>query len=145
MLINISDHYTRTKANSPESEQASVRVLGCLMGQQTGRVVDISNSFEIKYKVGPSGVDIDEGFLVHKQEQCERLPVEFDQRAVSGVASVTVVRHKVRTLTADKQTFASLDVVGWYGTGAQATDADMIIHRKVRDSARRWHGHHDCD
>ena len=32
---------------------------------------------------------------------------------------------------ADKQTFASLDVVGWYSTGSKLEESDMTLHRKV--------------
>jgi hypothetical protein len=35
-------------------------------------------------------------------------------------------------LPADKQTFPQQDVVGWYTTGADISDADMPIQRKVR-------------
>ncbi len=67
VLINISDHWTRTKANVGRP----TRVMGILLGQQVGRTVDISNSFEIKYTAGPEGeAQIDMPFLVHKQEQC---------------------------------------------------------------------------
>lgn len=33
---------------------------------------------------------------------------------------------------ADKQTFPQQDVVGWYATGGELTEADMHIQRKVR-------------
>eukprot|EP00210_Caulerpa_lentillifera_P005668 g5420.t1 len=44
VLINLSDHYTRvhSNANAPNTV-----VFGCLLGLQSGRVVDISNSFEV--------------------------------------------------------------------------------------------------
>ena len=71
VLINVSDHFTRIRANS--GDQDKVRVLGCLLGQQEGRVVDISNSFEIKYQLTPEGYAFDDAFLVKKQEQCERV------------------------------------------------------------------------
>ncbi len=69
MLINISDHSTRVHANDPV-EGERTRVLGCLLGQQTGRVVDISNSLELKYEAQAHGVVIDEAFMAKKQEQC---------------------------------------------------------------------------
>ncbi len=70
VLINISDHATRIKANSPDA-QSPPRVLGCLLGQQSGRVVDISNSLELKYSAGNEGIVIDEAYLIKKQEQCK--------------------------------------------------------------------------
>ena len=70
VLINISDHHTRTRANAPAGSKEGIRVLGCLLGQQAGRVVDISNSFEMRYREG-SSAEIDEAFLHKKMEQCE--------------------------------------------------------------------------
>ena len=72
VLINISDHHTRTRANTGAP---AVKVLGCLLGTQSGRTVDISNSFEIKYE-GPTAAEggpvvIDHAFLLKKQDQCE--------------------------------------------------------------------------
>lgn len=70
MLINISDHATRIKATSG-SPASEVRVLGCLLGQQVGRVVDISNSFELRHELaGDGSVLLDEAFLTKKLGQC---------------------------------------------------------------------------
>ena len=71
VLINVSDHHTRTKANTPGGGGAVPRVMGCLLGQQSGRTVDISNSFEMKYDQGPEGLVINVAFLQKKMEQCE--------------------------------------------------------------------------
>lgn len=83
MLININDHHIRTKANTPAGNAGGSsgsnltgsgspnKVLGILLGVQSGRSVDISNSFEIKYQLVDGMVVIDDGFLLHKQEQCE--------------------------------------------------------------------------
>ncbi|KAI7842094.1 hypothetical protein COHA_004289 [Chlorella ohadii] len=112
VLINISDHHTRTLANqgAPAGEASTsaagggggrcVRVLGCLLGTQTGRTVDISNSFEVRCVEGTD--DIDEPFLQKKMEQY-------------------------------KQTFPQQDMVGWYATGTDISDADMAIQRKLME------------
>ena len=34
VLINVSDHHTRSKANNVDSSGGQFRVLGCLLGQQ---------------------------------------------------------------------------------------------------------------
>lgn len=70
VMINVSDHHTRVKANSPSG--AATPVMGCLLGSQSGRVVDISNSFEIEYTMHDGKVVINDAFLTRKQEQCER-------------------------------------------------------------------------
>ncbi|GLC51813.1 hypothetical protein PLESTB_000551200 [Pleodorina starrii] len=101
VLINISDHHTRTRANTPGAPIPSV--LGCLLGSQSGRTVDIRNSFEVRYSTAADGsVEVDIPFLVKKQEQY-------------------------------KQVFKTLDVVGWYATGSAATDAHMLCHRKISE------------
>lgn len=74
MLINISDHSTRVHANNPV-EGPRTRVMGCLLGQQSGRVVDISNSLEIKYEAGEQGLVPDEAYMAKKQEQCASLTI----------------------------------------------------------------------
>lgn len=71
VLINISDHHTRTRANTGAAPGAAVRVLGCLLGSQAGRTVDIANSFEMRLKAGGGEAEVDEAFLQKKMEQCE--------------------------------------------------------------------------
>ena len=70
VLLNVSDHHTRAKANAEDASTAP-RVLGCLLGHQTGRIVDISNSFEFAYENTPQGVMLDMTLLTKKTEQCE--------------------------------------------------------------------------
>lgn len=70
VLLNVSDHHTRAKANLEDPSLPPPRVLGCLLGQQTGRVVDVSNSFEFMYENAASGLIIDEDLLTKKTEQC---------------------------------------------------------------------------
>ncbi|EIE22810.1 Mov34-domain-containing protein [Coccomyxa subellipsoidea C-169] len=77
VLINISDHATRMRANKL-GEENNYRVLGCLLGQQSGRVVDISNSLEINYHIGELGIDIDEAYLTRKQEQYKQTFPKLD-------------------------------------------------------------------
>ncbi|DBB04951.1 TPA: hypothetical protein ACH3X3_010232 [Trebouxia sp. C0006] len=102
VLLNVSDHHTRAKANLEDPSLPPPRVLGCLLGQQTGRVVDVSNSFEFMYENTASGLIIDEGLLTKKTEQY-------------------------------KQVFPKLDIVGWYATGEDVQEADMLIHRKIME------------
>lgn len=75
VLINISDHHTRTLANAGPDAAGGAgappppRVLGCLLGSQAGRTVDITNSFEMRFAEG-SAAEIDQAFLQKKMEQC---------------------------------------------------------------------------
>ncbi|CAL8470813.1 g10355 [Coccomyxa elongata] len=77
VLINISDHATRVRANKV-GQATNHRVLGCLLGQQSGRVVDISNSLEINYHIGEHGVVIDEAYLTKKQDQYKQTFPKLD-------------------------------------------------------------------
>lgn len=69
VLINISDHFVRVRANGLSQE--SGRVYGCLLGQQIGREVSVSNSFEMKVTEKMGEPEVDEPFLLKKQDQCE--------------------------------------------------------------------------
>lgn len=71
VLINVSDHHTRTRANTPAAPSSGVKVLGALLGSQSGRTIDISNSFEVKFDVVDGSLVIDNPFLLKKQGQCE--------------------------------------------------------------------------
>lgn len=74
VLINLSDHYTRIKANSTAGTH--VRVMGCLLGSQSGRTVDISNSFEMRFDA--EGLNLDQAFLTKKQEQYKQVFPKLD-------------------------------------------------------------------
>ena len=97
VIVNISDHYTRIKA---QRSGKSSRVIGCLLGCQSGRTVEIFNSFELvtpdlsqptsgdgsgsssgrvvsggdKGKAGETeelAIELDSAFLTTKMEQCK--------------------------------------------------------------------------
>lgn len=59
----------RIRAN--DLAQGSGRVYGCLLGQQIGREVSVSNSFEMKVTDKMGEPELDEAFLLKKQDQCE--------------------------------------------------------------------------
>jgi len=67
VVINISDHWTRTKV---QNKIAKPRVIGALLGTQDGRNVEIFNSFELVYDVVDGVVIIDTEYLNTKQDQC---------------------------------------------------------------------------
>lgn len=72
VLINVSDHHTRLLACQPENSVTIPRALGLLLGQQDGRKVDISNSFEVCYDVIEDQCVIDTEFAMRRLEQCKR-------------------------------------------------------------------------
>lgn len=66
VVVNISDHFTREKC----LKKGTARVFGVLLGQQEGRRVEISNSFEML--MGADGI-IDPEFLKERQDQFFRV------------------------------------------------------------------------
>lgn len=111
MLINLSDHYTRVKSNTPGAD--GTIVFGCLLGAQSGRVLDISNSFEVICNL--SGFNW--SFTDTRLEQCS---LNFHLQCFLILPDV------------DKTVFPYLDLVGWYTVGnVQLNEQHMIIQRKV--------------
>jgi len=68
VIINISDQYTRAKCSSPNP-----RVLGVLLGVQSGRKVEIFNSFELVYTLADAKVVLTVDYLKLKQEQMRKV------------------------------------------------------------------------
>ncbi|KAI3940543.1 hypothetical protein MKW98_024950 [Papaver atlanticum] len=91
VIVNVSDHYTRVKsqayhsqlsagANAPTSSSSpssleSPRVFGCVIGTQTGRTVEIFNSFELLYD--PQTDSLDRAFLLKKEELYKKVFPNF--------------------------------------------------------------------
>eukprot|EP00898_Chlorokybus_atmophyticus_P006793 jgi/Chlat1/7114/Chrsp57S06799 len=103
VIVSISDHHTRIKAQQTAGSGGVPRVIGCLLGLQSGRVVEICNSFELKYDAVSSGaVEIDREFFQQKTEQY-------------------------------KKVFPTYEILGWYSTGSEASDDDMQIHKLMME------------
>ncbi|CAN4103839.1 unnamed protein product [Withania somnifera] len=85
VILNVSDHYTRVKSQSqPPSSQSSngadspsvpPRVFGCVIGVQSGRTVEIFNSFELLFD--PVTQSLDRAFLEKKQELYKKVFPNF--------------------------------------------------------------------
>ncbi|KAJ7568300.1 hypothetical protein O6H91_01G026700 [Diphasiastrum complanatum] len=79
VIVNVSDHFTRIKAQSGVGTTGSrphPRVYGCVIGIQSGRTVEILNSFELQYD--PDLDSIDRPFLELKQEQYRKVFPKYD-------------------------------------------------------------------
>ena len=104
VLINVSDHHTRVAAQLDPGESSVERVMGCLLGFQTGtREVEICTSFEVATTrdAATDAPGLDASYL-----------------------SDQIARYK--------QVFPKFDVVGWYATGAGVDrERDMPIHRSL--------------
>lgn len=121
VVINVSDHYTRFAAmrifpeaaarNAAADPSASVdtltdlrgntRVIGILLGVQSGRTVEICHSFELQAAM--SGENLTE------------VNPEFMQKRISQY----------------KQIFGQYNVVGWYCTGSEVSPEDLRLHTDV--------------
>eukprot|EP01102_Stenamoeba_stenopodia_P008075 TRINITY_DN2291_c0_g1_i1.p1 TRINITY_DN2291_c0_g1~~TRINITY_DN2291_c0_g1_i1.p1 ORF type:complete len:299 (-),score=49.64 TRINITY_DN2291_c0_g1_i1:125-1021(-) len=97
VIINISDHFTRERV---QKDVANPRVIGALFGVQTGREVEIMNSFELTYNIVDNAVILDTEFLNQRAEQFK-------------------IMYKTQ------------EFLGWYSSGAAATDADLLVHKQV--------------
>lgn len=74
VIMNISEHWTRTKAQ----EGRPVPVYGALIGKQAGRDIEIMNSFELDYTTIDSNVVIDRDYYNTKEEQFKQVFSEMD-------------------------------------------------------------------
>jgi len=76
VIINISDHATRARMSGGGKTQP--RVLGALYGVQSGRSVEIFNSFEIVYTEVDGSVVIDPEYVKAKLEQYGQVFKNYD-------------------------------------------------------------------
>jgi len=75
VLMNISDHFTRVKAQNLGAAQ---RVIGALLGTQEGRQVSILNSCELTYTQTAAGIDLDFDFTDKRLELFAQVFPTFD-------------------------------------------------------------------
>eukprot|EP01062_Namystynia_karyoxenos_P026946 TRINITY_DN20795_c0_g1_i1.p2 TRINITY_DN20795_c0_g1~~TRINITY_DN20795_c0_g1_i1.p2 ORF type:complete len:305 (+),score=101.08 TRINITY_DN20795_c0_g1_i1:81-995(+) len=98
VVLNISDHHTRAKTTSREGDR---RVVGALLGVQTGRKLEIHTSFELVAKIAADGtVEIDPVYAEEKKN------------------------HYM-------QVFPTYDLVGWYTTGRGLSQKDLAPHQTI--------------
>merc|ERR1719348_1223348 len=74
VIMNISEHWTRIKAQKGKPEQ----VFGALIGKQAGRDIEIMNSFELDYNMIEGQVVIDRDYYNLKEEQFKQVFSDMD-------------------------------------------------------------------
>jgi len=74
VIMNISEHWTRIKAQEGKSEQ----VLGAVIGKQKGRNIEIMNSFELLFDRIEGDVVIDRDYYNTKEEQFKQVFSDLD-------------------------------------------------------------------
>lgn len=67
VIMNISDHWTRIRAQKGFKSQ----VYGALIGKQKGRNIEVMNSFELKFDLVGDEVHILMDYYNTKEEQCK--------------------------------------------------------------------------
>ncbi|KAI8354051.1 maintenance of mitochondrial structure and function-domain-containing protein [Blakeslea trispora] len=77
VLLNISDHYTRTKLQNP-SVAENGKLYGALLASQSGRDIDIINSFELLSIAQDQPIELDKSFLLYKLEQLKQVFPQLD-------------------------------------------------------------------
>ncbi|CAI7813703.1 unnamed protein product [Closterium sp. NIES-54] len=119
VIVNMSDHYTRVKA---QQGGLPSRVVGCLLGMQSGRVVEIFNSFEVIYEArGGDGAG-----------SSSNPPEAMD--GGSGEPEIVIDRSFLAVkMEQYKKVFPKYDVLGWYSTGTDVRPADMHVHKALMD------------
>mmetsp|Transcript_29079 Transcript_29079/g.76173 ORF Transcript_29079/g.76173 Transcript_29079/m.76173 type:complete len:347 (-) Transcript_29079:1505-2545(-) len=102
VIINISDHFTRIRAQHGGRAQT---VTGILLGYQSGRQVELTNSFEVLVAV--------------PEEDAGGGTITFD---------IKFVKDKLKQF---KEVFPKLDTVGWYCTGDDITSQHSELHAQM--------------
>ena len=75
VIMNISEHWTRTKA---QRGAATNDVFGALIGRQSGRNIEIMNSFELDFQRIDSQVVIDRDYYDLKESQFKQVFSDMD-------------------------------------------------------------------
>ncbi|VDK71266.1 unnamed protein product [Litomosoides sigmodontis] len=99
VIMNISEHVTRISAQ--QNDGKPFEVFGAILGKQSGRHVEMMNSFEVKWSdEGKGYAVIDASFLSVREQQYQEV-------------------------------FHDLDYVGWYTVGSTTpTQADWEVHQQ---------------
>lgn len=97
--MNIADHLTRAKYRQEPPAKAGYRVIGCILGRQDGRTLEIMNSVEATFEHNdPNDPNVSS--------------ITVDERFISG------------RVAAYKEMFPDLDAVGWYSVKGTTTPDD---------------------
>jgi len=74
VIMNISDHFTRIKAQ----EGLVPKVYGALLGKQNGRSLELCNSFELQHTANEDNICIDMDYFRNKEEQFRQVFSDLD-------------------------------------------------------------------
>eukprot|EP00727_Mastigamoeba_balamuthi_P012527 m51a1_g7898 putative mov34 mpn pad-1 family protein (330) ;mRNA; r:121528-123032 len=117
VILTISDHHTRARldvqppqppsssssSSSVVTSAAALRIVGCLLGTQRGREVEIFNCFEVIADVDAASGDIKS--------------VDFEY-----------LRNRVEQF---KKVYEEYDLLGWYTNGSAPRESDVEFHKQI--------------
>lgn len=81
VIVNIADHYTRVKMSMADASKKAAhggRAIGALLGQQSGRRIEIFTSFELMYTAKGESADIDAAFLKKRRDSFLSVFPDYD-------------------------------------------------------------------
>lgn len=81
VVVNVSDHYNRTRLELGDGDShpdRGGRVVGCLLGTQKGRTVEVVNSFEMIATPRAGGLDLDPSHQERRKQQYKEVFPELD-------------------------------------------------------------------
>jgi len=111
VVLHIADHYTRQVQQTGQT-----RVLGAIMGQQVGRVVNVVDAFDIAYSFN-------------------------EKERTSDLKDNKNFKEALATFEGDKTlfkaTFPQYEVLGWYATGTAVEPIHAAIHKQMKQFNER--------
>ena len=99
VIMNISEHWTRLRAQ----EGSAQPVFGALIGKQTGRNIEIMNSFELHYTIENDNVLINKLFYVQKEEQFKQVFPDLDFLGWYTTSNTTSDQPTAKDINVHKQ------------------------------------------
>uniref|UniRef100_A0A915PSA6 COP9 signalosome complex subunit 6 n=1 Tax=Setaria digitata TaxID=48799 RepID=A0A915PSA6_9BILA len=135
VIMNISEHVTRISAQHTDGKP--FEVFGAILGKQSGRHVEMMNSFEVKWSdEGKGYAIIDANFLSTREQQCKIFffsDVYVHEAYNTKLYQIlfNISREDRMCIRLDQEVFHDLDYVGWYTVGGTTpTQADWQVHQQ---------------
>ncbi|KAF8782724.1 COP9 signalosome complex subunit 6 like protein [Argiope bruennichi] len=138
VIMNISEHWTRVKAQEGTPQQ----VIGALIGKQEGRNIEIMNSFELVFDRIEGDIVIDKDYYTTKEQQFAMmrmtgLPVSIYESVidlVSGEATMLFV-ELIYTLATEEAERIGLDHMARMSTNESGESSLVAEQLQAQHSA----------
>jgi len=128
VILNISEHWTRTRA---QEGGKPTQVVGAIIGIQTGRHIEIMNSFELMIDVLDGNIIINREYYALKEEQFKQVFSEMDllgwYTTGDNPGPLDMLVHKQICDLLDSPIFLKLNPL------ARCTDLPVTVYESVLD------------